>query len=86
MMQERARRKVRVGKVIKSSMDKTVTVLIERSFPHPLYKKIVRRSSRIMVHDENTSCKIGDVVLVMETRPLSKMKRWRYVKTIREAI
>ena len=66
-------------------MDKSIVVLVERIFPHSVYKKIVRRSSRIKVHDENNACKVGDVVLVAETRPLSKTKRWRYVKTIREA-
>lgn len=84
-MAERKSRKTRTGKVVKNSSDKTTVVLIERSYPHPIYKKIVRRTRKILVHDEQNVCKPGDVVLVTETRPLSKRKNWRYVKTIRAA-
>jgi len=84
-MTERGRRKTRTGTVVGTKTDKTCIVQIERSFAHPLYKKVVRRRNRISVHDEKNTCKVGDVILVMETRPLSKTKRWRYVETVREA-
>lgn len=84
-MVERALRKTRVGKVVSDKMDKTVVVAIETSVKHPLYKKIVKRTYKLKAHDENNECKIGDKVRVMETRPLSKEKRWRLVEIIEKA-
>ena len=78
-------RKVRVGKVISDKMDKTVVVAIEDRVAHPLYKKIVGRTYKLKAHDENNECGIGDTVEVMETRPLSKDKRWRLVRIIEKA-
>ncbi len=78
-------RKVRVGKVVSDKMDKTVVVLVENRVAHPLYKKIVERSYKLKAHDENNECGIGDTVRVMETRPLSKDKRWRVVEIIVKA-
>ena len=78
-------RKVRVGKVISDKMDKTVVVAISDRVAHPLYKKIVGRTYKLKAHDENNSCGVGDVVKVMETRPLSKDKRWRVVEIIEKA-
>ncbi len=74
-----------IGSVVSNKMDKTVTVRIERKVPHPVYKKYVRRSTKIHAHDENNECKIGDVVLVEECRPLSKTKSWRLVKVLETA-
>jgi len=82
---ERGLRKVRVGKVTSDKMDKTVVVSIETSEKHPLYKKFVKRTYKLKAHDENNECKIGDIVKVMETRPLSKEKRWRDVEIIERA-
>lgn len=84
-MSERALRKTRVGKVVSDKMDKTVVVAIENRVKHPIYKKIVNRTSKIKVHDENNECKIGDKVRVMETRPLSREKRWRVAEIIERA-
>ena len=84
-MAERGLRKVRVGKVTSDKMDKTVVVSIETSEKHPLYKKFVKRTYKLKAHDENNECKIGDIVKVMETRPLSKEKRWRDVEIIERA-
>ena len=78
-------RKVRVGKVVSDKMDKTIVVLVENRVAHPLYKKIVERSYKLKAHDENNECGIGDIVRVMETRPLSKDKRWRVVEIIEKA-
>ncbi len=78
-------RKVRVGRVVSDKMDKTVVVLVENRVAHPLYKKIVERSYKLKAHDENNECGIGDTVRVMETRPLSKDKRWRVVEIIEKA-
>ena len=82
---QRGNRKVRTGEVVKAGADKTVVVAIRRRVPHPLYGKIINRTSKLMAHDENNECAVGDVVRVMETRPLSKRKRWRYVETVRKA-
>ncbi len=82
---ERNLRKTRVGKVISDKMDKTVVVAIEDNVKHPLYKKIVKRTYKLKAHDENNECNIGDRVRVMETRPLSKDKRWRLVEIIEKA-
>ncbi len=84
-MAERALRKTRVGKVVSDKMDKTIVVAIETSVKHPLYKKIVKRTYKLKAHDENNECGIGDKVKVMETRPLSKDKRWRLVEIIEKA-
>ncbi len=84
-MAERNLRKTRVGMVVSDKMDKTVVVSIADNVRHPLYKKIVKRTIKLKAHDENNSCSIGDRVLVMETRPLSKDKRWRVVEIIEKA-
>ena len=78
-------RKVRVGKVVSDKMDKTVVVAIANRVAHPLYKKIVGRTYKLKAHDENNTCGIGDTVKVMETRPLSKDKRWRVVEIVEKA-
>ena len=82
---ERNLRKVRVGKVVSNKMDKTIVVAIEDRVKHPLYKKIVNRTYKLKAHDENNDAKIGDTVRVMETRPLSKDKRWRLVEIMERA-
>ena len=82
---ERNLRKTRVGKVVSDKMDKTIVVAIEDNVKHPLYKKIVKRTYKLIAHDENIECTIGDRVKVMETRPLSKDKRWRLVEIIEKA-
>jgi len=82
---KRALRKTRVGKVVSDKMDKTIVVAIETSIKHPLYKKIVKRTYKLKAHDENNECHVGDKVKVMETRPLSKDKRWRLVEIIEKA-
>ena len=74
---ERNLRKTRIGKVVSNKMDKTIVVAIEDHVKHPLYKKIVKRTYKLKAHDEQNQCSIGDTVKVMETRPLSKAKRWR---------
>ncbi len=81
----RARRKVRIGRVVSDKMDKTVVVEVTRQFPHRLYKKIIKRSKRFKVHDEENACSVGDVVRIMETRPLSRHKRWRVVTILEKA-
>ncbi len=82
---ERNLRKSRTGKVTSNKMDKTIVVAIEDHVKHPLYSKIVKRTYKLKAHDENNECNIGDTVKVMETRPLSKDKRWRLVEIIRRA-
>ena len=84
-MEARNFRKQRTGKVISDKMDKTITVAIEYNVKHPLYGKIVRRTYKLKAHDENNECGIGDRVTVMETRPISKDKRWRLVKIVEKA-
>ena len=84
-MAERNLRTTRVGRVVSDKMDKTVVVAIVDNVKHPLYKKIVKRTVRLKAHDENNACKVGDRVEVMETRPLSKDKRWRVVEIIEKA-
>ena len=84
-MAERNLRKTRVGRVVSDKMDKTVVVAIVDNVKHPLYKKIVKRTVRLKAHDEYNACKVGDRVEVMETRPLSKDKRWRVVEIIEKA-
>ena len=82
---ERNLRKTRVGKVVSNKMDKTIVVAIEDHVKHPLYKKIVKRTYKLKAHDEKNECNIGDTVKVMETRPLSKDKRWRLVEIVEKA-
>lgn len=84
-MEQRALRKTRVGKVTSNKMDKTIVVAIEYSIKHPLYGKVVKRTYKLKAHDENNECQIGDKVKVMETRPLSKEKRWRLVEIVEKA-
>ena len=79
---ERNLRKTRVGKVVSNKMDKTIVVAIEDHVKHPIYKKIVKRTYKLKAHDEENTCNIGDTVKVMETRPLSKDKRWRLVEVV----
>ena len=78
-------RKVRTGKVVSDKMDKTVVVIVEDRVAHKTYKKIIGRTYRLKAHDENNECKVGDIVRVMETRPLSKDKRWRVVEIVEKA-
>ena len=84
-MSERALRKTRTGKVVSDKMNKTIVVAIEDSVQHPLYKKVIKRTYKLKAHDEKNECRIGDKVKVMETRPLSKDKRWRLVEIIEKA-
>ena len=84
-MSERNMRKTAVGRVVSNKMDKTIVVGIEDSVKHPLYKKIIKRTVKLKAHDEKNECTIGDRVRVMETRPLSKDKRWRLVEVIEKA-
>ena len=84
-MEERNLRKTRTGKVISDKMDKTIVVAIEEHVKHPLYKKVVKSTYKLTAHDENNECGIGDTVKVMETRPLSKDKRWRLVEIVEKA-
>ena len=84
-MSERNLRKTRTGKVVSNKMDKTIVVAIENSAKHPLYGKVVKRTYKLKAHDENNSCGVGDRVLIMETRPLSKDKNWRVVEIIEKA-
>ena len=84
-MEERNLRKTRTGKVVSDKMDKTIVVAVEDHVKHPLYNKIVKRTYKLKAHDENNECKVGDTVKVMETRPLSKDKRWRLVEIVERA-
>lgn len=77
-------KKVLTGVVVSDKMDKTVSVLVERQFPHPLYGKVVRRSKKYLAHDEENAYKVGDVVEIVEARPVSKRKRWRVVRRLEE--
>ena len=85
MTENRAFRKTRIGQVVSDKMDKTIVVAIEDSVQHPLYKKTMKRTYKLKAHDEENECGIGDTVEVMETRPLSKDKRWRVVEIIEKA-
>ena len=85
MTQERALRKTRVGLVVSNKMDKTIVVAIEDNVKHPVYGKIIKRTLKVHAHDANNECTIGDRVEIMETRPLSKTKRWRLVQIIEKA-
>ena len=82
---ERNLRKTRMGKVVSNKMDKTIVVAVENNVKHPLYNKIIKRTYKLKAHDENNDCNIGDTVRVMETRPLSKDKRWRLVEIVDRA-
>ena len=82
---ERNLRKTRTGKVVSDKMDKTIVVAVEEHVKHPLYKKIVKDTYKLKAHDENNECHVGDIVQVMETRPLSKYKRWRLVEIMEKA-
>jgi len=84
-MEERSLRKTRVGMVVSDKMEKTIVVAIRDSVKHPLYKKIIKRTVRFKAHDENNEAKVGDTVMIMETRPLSKDKNWRLVKIVEKA-
>ena len=84
-MEERNLRKTRTGKVVSDKMDKTIVVAVEDHVKHPLYNKIVKKTYKLKAHDEKNECKIGDKVRVMETRPLSKDKRWRLVEIMEKA-
>ena len=85
MTQERALRKTSVGMVVSNKMDKTIVVAIEDNVKHPVYGKIIKRTLKVHAHDANNECSIGDRVEIMETRPLSKTKRWRLVQIIEKA-
>nr|WP_215830080.1 30S ribosomal protein S17 [Pelorhabdus rhamnosifermentans] len=85
MLDKRSDRKVRIGKVVSDKMEKTVVVTVERLVQHPLYKKSVKQTTRFKAHDENNESHIGDTVKIMETRPLSKDKRWRVVEILEKA-
>ena len=82
---ERNLRKVRTGKVVSDKMDKTIVVAVENHVKHPLYNKIVKRTYKLKAHDEENTCNIGDIVKVMETKPISKDKRWRLVEVMEKA-
>ena len=82
---ERNNRKTRIGKVVSNKMDKSIVVAIERRVAHPIYKKYYKSTTKLMTHDDNNGCQIGDIVKIMETRPLSKNKRWRLVETLIKA-
>lgn len=84
-MADRGLRKTRVGRVVSDKMDKTIVVAVEGSVKHPLYNKIVKRTYKLKAHDEENTCGVGDKVKVMETRPLSKDKRWRLVEIVEKA-
>ena len=85
MAETRNFRKQRIGKVVSDKMDKTIVVAIEDSVKHPLYKKVIKRTVKLKAHDENNECRVGDRVRVMETRPLSREKRWRLVEIVEKA-
>ncbi len=84
-MQKRNSRKVRIGTVVSNKMQKSIIIAIERRVAHPIYKKYFKKTTKLMAHDEENQCKIGDVVKVMETRPLSKRKKWRLVEIVEKA-
>ena len=85
MTERTTSRKTRTGKVVSDKMDKTIVVAVEDRVAHPLYKKIIKRTYKLKAHDENNECGVGDIVKVMETRPLPKDKRWRMVEIIEKA-
>ncbi len=83
--EKRGLRKTRTGKVVSNKMKKSIVVAIERKMPHPIYKKYFRRTSTLMAHDEEQKASVGDVVRIMETRPISKQKRWRLIEIVEKA-
>jgi len=84
-METRNLRKVRIGTVVSNKMKKSILVAIERRVAHPIYKKYFKKTTKLMAHDENNECRLGDVVKIMETRPLSKRKKWRLVEIVEKA-
>lgn len=84
-MEKRGQRKIREGVVVSAAMNKTAVVLMKRRLRHPVYGKYVTRSKKFYVHDEKNECRVGDVVRIVETRPLSKLKRWRLVELVQRA-
>lgn len=82
---ERNLRKERIGKVVSNKMDKSITIAVQRKIKHPIYGKFIRKTSKFMAHDAKNDCGIGDTVKIMETRPLSKSKRWRLVEILERA-
>ncbi len=84
-METRALRKTKTGVVVKNAMDKSITIAIERKVAHPIYKKYFKKTTKLMAHDEKNECNIGDVVKIMETRPISKNKNWRLVEIVEKA-
>jgi small subunit ribosomal protein S17 len=84
-MEQRNIRKTRIGVVSSSAMDKTINVMVERRFRHPIYGKFIKKSRKFLAHDEKNECNVGDTVRIMETRPLSKNKRWRLVEILERA-
>jgi small subunit ribosomal protein S17 len=85
-MEEQKRRKVLLGQVVSNRMQKTITVRVERRLRHPIYERVVKRSKKFHAHDENNQCQIGDQVRIIETRPLSKTKRWRLLEIVRRQV
>ena len=85
-MSERGQRKVRMGRVLSNKMEKTVVVSVDRRIKHPLYGRYIKRSTKLMAHDGDNTCQTGDLVRVVETRPLSKQKRWRVVEVVERAV
>ena len=85
-MEERNKRKEIQGKVVSDKRDKTITIIVERRIKHPLYGKVMKKSKKFQAHDENDEAGVGDIVRVMETRPLSKTKRWRLLNVVEKAI
>ncbi len=86
MKNRESNRKLREGRVVSGAKQKTAVVELERLVQHPQYGKVIRRNKRVYVHDENGECEMGDVVRIMETRPYSKTKRWRFLDTVRKAV
>jgi small subunit ribosomal protein S17 len=84
-MTDRKKRKIRIGKVVSNRMQKTIVVVVQRLLRHSVYQKTVKKSSKLYAHDEKGECQIGDLVKVMETRPLSKLKRWRLIEIVEKA-
>ncbi len=84
-MEKRGLRKTRIGNVVSNKMDKSIVVAIERKVAHPLYKKYFKKTTKLMAHDEKNECNVGDRVKIMETRPLSKLKKWRLVEILEKA-
>jgi small subunit ribosomal protein S17 len=84
-MEKRALRKTRTGVIVSDKMDRSILVAIERKVAHPIYRKYFKKTTKLMAHDENNECKVGDIVKIMETRPLSKRKKWRLVEIVEKA-